>query len=96
VYRSLLDDLVFAMRDHLTQPGMLPPAEDAAVRQPDLAVAYARCATPLEQYLGAMPAEAVVEVRGWLPWHLADVENSHLLAATLEVAGHRPVLPGRI
>ena len=86
---SLLDDLVFAMRDHLTQPGMLPPADDAAVRQPDLAVAYARCATSLEQHLDAMPAEAVVEVRGWLPWHLADVEDRHLLSAVLEVATRR-------
>lgn len=84
-----LDDLVFAMRDHLTRPGMLPPAEDAAVRQPDLADAYNRCARPLEQHLGSMPAEAVVEVRGLLPWHLADVEERHLLAATLEVATWR-------
>lgn len=29
---SPLHDLVSAMRDHLTQPGMLPPTEDAAVR----------------------------------------------------------------
>lgn len=86
---SLLDDLVFAMRDHLTQAGMLPLADDARVRQPDLAVAYARCARPLEQHLAAMPAEAVVEVRGWLPWHLADVEDRHLPAAILEVATWR-------
>lgn len=83
---SSLDDLVFAMRDHLLQPGMLPPAEDAPSRQPDLADAYTRCATPLQQHLGTMPAQAVVEVRGLLPWHLADVEERHLLAAILEVA----------
>ncbi len=82
---SLLDDLVFAMRDHLTQPGMF----DAAVRQPGLAVAYARCATPLESHLATMSAEAVVEVRGWLPWHLSEVEDRHLQAAILEVATWR-------
>jgi hypothetical protein len=77
------------MRDHLTQPGMLPPAEDAAVRQPGLAVAYDRCATPLEQHLAALPAEAAVEVRSWLPWHPADLEDRHLPAATLDVATWR-------
>lgn len=86
---TLLDDLVFAMRDHLIQPGTLPLADDAAVRQPALAVAYDRCAARLAQHLAALPAEAVVEVRGWLPWHLAEVEDRHLLAATLEVATER-------
>lgn len=86
---SSLDVLVFAMRDHLTSPGMLPPTEYGTARQPDLADAYTRCAEPLEQHLGTMSAESAVEVRGWLPWHLADVEDRHLLAATLEVATWR-------
>jgi hypothetical protein len=86
---SLLDDLVFAMRDHLTPPGMLPPTEDAAIFQPDLADAYARCATPLDAHLAAMPAETAFELRSWLSWHLADVEDRHLVAATLEVATWR-------
>ncbi len=86
---SSLDDLMFAMRDHLTRPGMLPPAEDAAVSQPNLAAAYARCAIPLEQHLGALPAEEVVKFRCLLPWHLADVEGRHVLAAILEVATWR-------
>lgn len=86
---SLLDDLISAMRDHLAQPGMLSPAHAAAIRQPDLAVAYANCATRLERHLGAMPAEALVEARGWLPWHLADVEDQELPEAALEVATWR-------
>ena len=83
---SLLDDLIFAMRDHLAQPGMLPPSDDTSARQPALALAYDQCAHRLKEHLTAMPLDEVSELRDWLPWHLAEVEDRHLLVAILEVA----------
>ena len=81
----LLDDLVIAMRDHLSPPLTLPPNEHAATRVPVLTAAYDACANRLEQRLADNPAQ-VAEARGRLPWHLADPKDEHLIATLLEAA----------
>jgi hypothetical protein len=87
VLGALLDDLVIAMRDHVSPPLTLPPSEHVASRAPELAAAYDVCANLLDQRLIANPAD-VAEVRGLLPWHLADPKDEHLIATLLEAATH--------
>jgi hypothetical protein len=85
VLGTLLDDLVFAMRDHLAPPLTLPPGEHVASRAPRLAAAYVACASRLDERLTGNPAD-VAEVRGLLPWHLADPKDEHLISTLLEAA----------
>lgn len=86
----LLDELVFTMRDHLAQPITLPPVgPSAAAKQPNLSLAYERCAAPLAEYLRRLPAATRAEVRSWLPWHLSEAEDQRLPEAMLEVATGR-------
>lgn len=82
---ALLDDLVIAMRDHVSPPLTLPPSEHAAAQASELATTYVACARVLEKRFVENPAE-VAEVRELLPWHLADPKDEHLIATLLEAA----------
>jgi hypothetical protein len=85
VVGPLLDDLVSAMRDHLSPPLTLPPGEHVATRAPVLAAAYDACSSRLVQRLASDPAQVAL-VRDMLPWHLADPKDEHLTATLLEAA----------
>lgn len=78
-----LNDLVFAMRDHVLAPIELPPGR-AAVQ---VAAHYEKCVEVVEDKLASLGHSKVEALRTSLPWHLA--EGPRLVDALLNVATSR-------